>query len=237
VVAVRAVPWWGLVSSVAAPVLMAGGWTVAAALQPHSYSPVADTVSALAAVGARDRWVMTLTFVVVAACDVVTGLALRPARTLGRAILIAGALAGVLVAANPEQPGTLYPLPHIIFGALGCVALVAWPAGAWRRGPSVPWGLRPAVSAGAIAVLLALLVWFGAELIAVGGQAGLAERIFGAGQALWPLAVVVSCRLAARTAREPSLVASRPGQPGAHAGPLAQPGAHARPSAQPDQVL
>jgi hypothetical protein len=201
---VRAVPWWGVVSSAAAPVLMAGGWTAAGALQPHSYSPVADTVSALAAVGAPDRWVMTLTFLVVAACDIVTGLALRPARAPGRLILIAGAVAGLLVAANPEQPGTIYPLPHIIFGAAGCVALVAWPAVAWRRGPSVPWGLRPAASAGAVAVLLVLLAWFGTELITAGGQAGLAERVFGAGQALWPLAVVVSCRLAARTAGRPS---------------------------------
>jgi hypothetical protein len=48
-------------------------------------------------------------------------------------------------------------------------------------------------------VLLALLAWFGVELITGGGQAGLAERIFGAAQALWPLAVVVSCRRAART--------------------------------------
>lgn len=204
VVIVRAVPWWGVVSSVAAPVLMAGGWTVAARLQPHSYSQIADTVSALAAPGAADRWVMTATFLVVAACDVITGLALRPARALGRLILIAGAVAGVLVAANPENPGTRFPLPHIIFAAAGCVAMVTWPAGAYRRGPSVPWGLRPVVSAGAVAVLVALLAWFGTELITAGGQVGLAERIFGAGQALWPLAVVGSCQYAASTAK-PSL--------------------------------
>jgi hypothetical protein len=64
VVIVRAVPWWGVVSSAAAPVLMAGGWTVAARLQPHSYSQIADTVSALAAPGAADRWVMTVAFLV-----------------------------------------------------------------------------------------------------------------------------------------------------------------------------
>jgi hypothetical protein len=217
---VRAVPWWGVVSAAAAPVLMVGGWTVAAGLQPHSYNPVADTVSALAAVGAPDRWVMTLTFLVVAACDVVTGLALRPARAPGRLILMAAAVAGLLVAANPEQPGTNYPLPHIIFGAAGCVALVAWPAAASRRGPSVPWGLRPAVAAGAVAVLLVLLAWFGAELITAGGQAGLAERIFGAGQ-VWPLAVVMSCRHAARTGSRPSRAPS-PDQPGANALPPAQ---------------
>jgi hypothetical protein len=83
---------------------------------------------------------------------------------------------------------------------------VAWPAGAVRRGPSVPWGLRPAVTAAAVTVLLALLAWFGAELIARGGQAGLAERVFGAAQALWPLAVVVSCRRAAKTATMPGAV-------------------------------
>jgi hypothetical protein len=68
----------------------------------------------------------------------------------------------------------------------------------------VPWGLRPAVSAGAAIVLLILVTWFAVELITAGGQTGLAERIFGAAQALWPLAVVVSCGLAARTATGPS---------------------------------
>jgi hypothetical protein len=199
VVVVRGVPWWGVVSSAAAPVLMAVGWTVAAGLQPRSFNPIAQPVSVLAAPGAADRWVMTLTFLAVGACDVVTGLALRPARAPGRLMLMAAAVAGIFVAANPEQAGTSFPLPHMIWAAAGCTALVAWPAGAWRRGPSVPWGLRPAVSAGAVAVLLALVAWFGAELITGGGQAGLAERIFGAGQALWPLAVVVSCRLAAAT--------------------------------------
>src|SRR5271169_2465117 len=111
--AVRDVPWWGLVSSAAAPVLMISGWTVAASLQPQ-YDPVADTVSALAAQGATDRWVMTLTFLLVGGCYIVTALALRPARTLGRLMLIAGALGGMLVAANPEHAGQAYPIPHII---------------------------------------------------------------------------------------------------------------------------
>jgi hypothetical membrane protein len=193
---VRVVPWWGVVSSAAAPVLMVAGWSVADALQPRSFDPVAEPVSALAAVGATDRWVMSLTFVAVGACVFVTALALRPARTAGRLLLMAGAVAGMLVAANPEHPGTSFPVPHMICAAVGCVGVVAWPAAAWRRGPSVPWGLRPAVSAGAVAVLLALVTWFGVELI-TGGLAGLAERAFGAGLALWPLAVVVSCRRAA----------------------------------------
>jgi Protein of unknown function (DUF998) len=214
VVVVRSVPWWGVASAAAAPVLMVTGWSVAAGLQP-SFDPVADTVSALAAQGAADRWVMTLTFVVVAACYFITGLGLRPARGPGRLTLMAAAVAGVLVAANPEHPGTSLPVPHMIWGAAGCIALVAWPVGAWRRGPSVPWGLRPAVSAGVVAVLLALLAWFVAELITGGGQVGLAERIFGTAQALWPLTVVVSCRYAARAGTRPGRVLS-PNRPSPH---------------------
>ncbi len=210
----RGVPWWGVVSSAAAPVLMVGGWTVAAGLQ-RSFDPVADTVSALAAPGAADRWVMTLTFVVVGVCYFVTGLGLRPARMPGRLMLVAAAVAGMLVAANPEHPGNSLPVPHMIWGGAGCAVLVAWPTGAWRRGPSVPWGLRPAISAGAAVALLALLAWFGAELITGGGQVGLAERIFGAAQALWPLTVVASCCYAARmgsgSAADDPLEGRRPG--------------------------
>jgi len=188
----RGVAWWGVISAVAAPVLLIGGWTVAAGLQP-GFDPVADTVSALAAIGATDRWVMSGVFVLVGACYILTALALRSAKTGGRLILIAGAIAGMLVAANPEHAGGFGSVPHFVFASLGFAGLVTWPAGAWRRGPATPWGLRPAVAAVAVAVLFTLVVWFGAELILGFGQAGLAERVAGAAQALWPLAVVLSC--------------------------------------------
>jgi hypothetical membrane protein len=189
----RDVPWWGVVSSVAAPALLVGGFTVAASLQP-SFNPVANTVSALAARGATDRWVMTLTFLVVGACYLVTALALRPAGQAGRLILFTGAAAGMLVAANPETAANAYPVQHILWSSIGLAGLTTWPAGAWRRGPAVPWALRPAVAAVVVAVLLALVAWFGAELVAGAGQTGLAERIAGGAEALWPLAVVLSCR-------------------------------------------
>jgi hypothetical protein len=104
-IAVRRVPRWGVVSAAAAPLLLVAGWNLAAALQPRSFNPVAGTVSALAAVGAADRWVMTLAFAAAGACEVVTGLALRPTAAPGRLILIAGGLAGVLVAVNPDHAG------------------------------------------------------------------------------------------------------------------------------------
>src|SRR3984957_19143524 len=99
VVVMRGVPWWGLVSSAAAPVLLAGGWTLAAGLQPGSFDAVASTISSLAAVGAADRWVMTLALAGAGACYVITGLALRPASPAGRLILMTGGAATGLVAA------------------------------------------------------------------------------------------------------------------------------------------
>jgi hypothetical membrane protein len=179
---VRGVPWWGVISAVAAPVLLIGGWTVAAGLQPR-FDPVADTVSALAAIGATDRWLMTLVFLLVGLSYVVTALALRPAGTAGRLILIAGAVAGMLVAANPEHAGGFGSVPHFVWASIGFAGLTTWPAGAWRRGTAAPWALRSGAALAAVAVLFALLAWFGVELILGGHQVGLAERVMGAGQA------------------------------------------------------
>jgi hypothetical protein len=95
----QGVPWWGVVSAAAAPVLMVGGWTAAAD------------------------------------------------------------------AANPEHPGVAYPWTHIIVASIGLVGVATWPAVAWRRGPAVPWGLRPAAAALAVAVLIALVAWFAVDLL------------------------------------------------------------------------
>jgi hypothetical membrane protein len=193
-VVVRGVPWWGLVSSAAAPVLLVGGWTLAAGLQPGSFDAVTGTISSLAAVGAADRWVMTLALAGVGACHVITGLALRPAASAGRLILMSGGAAVMLVAAFPETTGGGGSLPHTFWATVGFVALTAWPLAARRRGPWVPALLRPGACAGAAGVLLGLLVWFGTELIGGGRQVGLAERALAGAQAVWPLVVVLACR-------------------------------------------
>jgi hypothetical protein len=183
-------------------VLLVAAWTVAAIVQPGSFDSVRSSVGALAADGADSRWVMTLAFAAAGAFEVVTALALRRSASPGRLALMAGGTAGVLVAANPQHPGG--SLAHAVWAVVGLSALAAWPAGAWRRGPSVPWGLRPAVAASAAAVLLGLLAWFGAELAAQGGQVGLAERVMGLAQAGWPLVVVLSCRLRQSRVRSPA---------------------------------
>jgi hypothetical membrane protein len=208
VVVVRGMPWWGVVSSAAAPVLLACGWTVAAALQPGSFDAVSRTISALAAEGAADRWVMTLAILGVGACYVLTGLALRPAAPVGRLILIVGGISGMLVAANPE-PARGGSLAHGFWATSFFIALTVWPAASWRRGSAVPYGLRPAVSASAAGVMLCLLVWFEAELITRAGQAGLAERILAETQALWPLAVILTAAADLAPGRRPQSPARR----------------------------
>lgn len=190
----RSVPPWGVFSAAAAFVVLVGGCTVATVLQPSSFDWVASTVSALTVRGVTDPWVMTAAFAVTGAFEIATALALRPAAMTGRVILAVAGAASVLVAANPEQVGG--SLTHGLWAAVCFTALTAWPAGAWRRGPSVPWGLRPAVSAAAAGALLALVAWFLAELISKGGMTGLAERLMGTAQVGWPLTVALSGRRA-----------------------------------------
>ncbi len=187
------VAWWGVISSAGSPALLVAGSTAAAAVQPRSYNPVADTLSSLAAVGAVDRGLMTWARVGVGACSVMTGLALRPAALAGRAILMAVGVATILVAANPERAGHGGSLPHVFLAATGFIIMAAWPAAGRVPGPRVPYGLRPAVAVSATAVMLGLLLWFGAELILGGHQVGLAERALAGIQALWPLVVVLTC--------------------------------------------
>jgi hypothetical membrane protein len=188
----RRVPWWTVLSAAMAPVFLIGGWTLAAALQPAGYNSVRDTISALAGLGATDRWVMTTGLVGLGICHLVTALGLRPAAGAGRCLLAIGGLATVLVAVFPVPRVGASDL-HRLFAGIGFVTLGLWPALAWRRGQPVPWGLRPAVSIVAAAVLLGLLGWFVAELY---GGVGLTERLLAGAQALWPLAVVLTARRA-----------------------------------------
>jgi hypothetical membrane protein len=202
-----------MASSAAAPLLLVGGWTVAARLQPPSFDPVSHTVSELMAVNAVDSWVMTTALLAAGICYTVTAVALWPAALAGRLILVAGAAAGMMVAVNPEPAKGGGSFSHSIWASLGFVGLAAWPTGAWRRDPSVPWVLRPMACFAAVAVQIALLAWFVAEVVLRAGQAGLAERVAAVAQALCPLVVMLSCRLSRVSAAR----RERSGQPTATA--------------------
>lgn len=151
-------------------------------------------MSGLAGIGATDRWLMTLAFAMAGVCEAATGLALRTARTPGRVILIAGGVAGVLVAEFPVRTGYGAPGSHILWATVGLVALAVWPLAGSRGGPAVPWALRPWVAALVTVILVVLLSWFALELVTSAGQSGLAERVLGEAQSAWPFMVVMSCK-------------------------------------------
>lgn len=181
--------WWAVVSSACAPVLLVGGWQLAAARQPGGFDPVRETISTLASRGATDRWVMTTALAGVGICHTITAAGLAPAAVAGRALLATGGAATVALAAFP-QPVTGDSAEHVAAASIALSVLALWPMLAW------PGGGRPKrrVWAVAAAGLLGLLGWFGIEYFSGGPRLGLSERILTAAQALWPLAAVLLAR-------------------------------------------
>ena len=173
----RTVRNWVLVSATAAPVALIGGWTLAQARQSAGFDPVLGTISALAAQGADDRWIMTAGLLLLGACHLMTSAGLIEAATAGRRLLALGGAATIVVAASP-QPAAL----HVPAAAVGFVALTLWPAFS-----ALP-GRRSGFAA--TGVMVVLLIWLGIEL-RQGSQLGLSERLLAGFQALWPLFVVL----------------------------------------------
>jgi hypothetical membrane protein len=192
-----------VVSSVAAPLLLIGGWTVAAAVQPVPFDAAIGTISDLAARDAAHRWLMTIALVGVGACHLVTSRALRCAAVAGRLVLALGGLATILVAAFPLPAGGGPSSAHFAAAALAFVSLAIWPAFAWERssgsGRTVAVLLRPRASLAAAGVLVLLLAWFFVEQRSGGPMTGLSERVAAGAQSLWPLAVVLSARRSQQT--------------------------------------
>ncbi|SCF31637.1 DUF998 domain-containing protein [Micromonospora mirobrigensis] len=196
----HAVPPWALTSAAAAPTLLVGGWTLAAARQPGGFDAVTGTISALAAHGATDRWIMTAALAGLGLCHLVTAAGLRPARPTGRLLLALGGAATLAVAALPLPAGGGSSAPHATAAALAFGALALWPAlaGTGRRAPAEAVGLSPRTGTTAAAVLLLLVGWFTAELVGGGDRIGLAERVAAGAEALCPLLVVLLLRRARR---------------------------------------
>lgn len=201
-------------SSAAAPTLLIGGWTVAAARQDTGFDSVTQTISALAALDASDRWVMTAALTGVGLAHMTTALALRSAATPGRAILATGGLATLFVAAFPLPTvlGDGGSTPHAVAAGISFGALAIWPAFAMRgkgavgqaagqaaghtagQKRQIPWGLRRKVALTATAALLAGVAWFASDLGDEITRVGLSERVTAGAQAIWPLLAVLSTR-------------------------------------------
>lgn len=199
------VPGWALVSSLAAPVLLIGGWTAAAAVQPVPFDAVVRTISELAARDTPNRLLMTSALVGVGLSHLATAWALRPAAAAGRLVHGLGGLATLLVAAFPLPAGGGSSLAHTAAAAVAFVSLSVWPAFAWMRrrvpGQTVASFLGPPVCAAATCALSLTLAWFFTELLAHGQRVGLAERVAAGAQAVWPLVVVLSVIRAQRRGR------------------------------------
>lgn len=168
---------FAIASATIAPVGLIGGWTWAQSRQPNSFDPIRQTVSALAASGAQDRWIMTAGLLLLGSCHLATAAGLVEAGRTGRLLLALGGTATMVVAALP-QPN----VGHIPAATVGFVSLTLWPA--FSRLP------RRAIAVIATLVLSALLIWLAVELR--GGELlGLSERMLLAAQACWPLLIVL----------------------------------------------
>ncbi|HEV7450650.1 MAG TPA: DUF998 domain-containing protein [Pseudonocardiaceae bacterium] len=182
-------PWWAVLSATCAPVLLIGGWQLAAGRQPGGFDPARQTISALGARGATDRWIMTTGLAGAGICHVMTALGLRPVAVPGRLLLAIGGAATVSLATLPQLV-TGDSTAHVAAAAIVFPALSLWPALAWRRGAKI----RPAVWLAAASGLLGMLGWFGFEFFGDGPRIGLSERALVGAQALWPLAAVLLTR-------------------------------------------
>ncbi len=198
----RRVPWWAVVSSLAAPVLLIGGWTLAAAVQPAPFDGVVRTISELAARDTPHRWLMTSALVGLGVSHLATACALAPVVAAGRLTHGLGGLATLLVAAFPLPAGGRSSPAHTAAATVAFISLAVWPAFAWIQqrvpGKTVAAVLGPRVSAAATCALLLTLAWFFTELLMGSQRVGLAERVAAGAQAVWPLVVVLSVRQAQR---------------------------------------
>ena len=210
----RPVPGWAVGAALLAPVVLVGGWLVAGALQPASYSPMRQTMSVLAGHSGTDRWVMTAALLLVGSCQIATGAGLTGVGMPARILLILTGLSTLGIAATPE-PATGPTSRHLAF-AVSCVVTTAvWPVFVARRAPARSWILGVYGCATVTVVFAGLSCWL---LIAArdgGGDLGLVERLTSAVQSLFPFVVALALRQTARDTgnqRQYLCIAGLPGE-------------------------
>jgi hypothetical protein len=194
------VPGWVLGTALLGPAVLVGGWLMAGALQPASYSPMGQTISVLAGQTGTDRWVMTAALLVVGSCQIATGAGLTAVRLPARILLVLTGLSTLGIAATPEL-ATGPTSPHLAF-AVSCVVTTAvWPVLIARRAPAPSWLLSAYGAAAVTALFAGLSCWLLVAAQTGAGDLGLVERLTSGVQSLYPLVVAVALRRAARAAR------------------------------------
>lgn len=192
------VPLWALVSAIAAPVALIGGWMWAQSMVP-GFDPVRSTISDLAASDQPNRWVMTTALVLTGLAYILTALGLRPADPTGRCLLAFGGVATLLVAWIPNNLSGRNAVGHMIVTYLAFGGLSFWPAVIARNRPDAPLVLRRRfgqVLAIGMGVLVLVVV---ADLVTGGATLGLRERVLTTAQTLAPLVVALGCLRGQRT--------------------------------------
>jgi hypothetical membrane protein len=190
------VPGWTVVSAGLVPVVATGGWLIADAVQPASYSPVRKTVSVLAGHAGTDRWIMTGALFLVGACQLLTAVGLVGVGVPARILLAVAGLSSIGIAESPEPVRGSTP-QHLAWTALGAVTLAVWPALAARRAPPRPLILSSYGRAVVTAVFIVLLGWLVIQTQG-GKDLGLTERLFLSTETCWPFIVAVALRKTAR---------------------------------------
>ncbi|MCW2893698.1 MAG: putative integral rane protein [Actinomycetia bacterium] len=199
-------PGWTVVSAGLTPVLATGGWLVADAVQPASYSPMGTTISVMSGLAGTDRWIMTGALLLVGACQLVTAAGLAGVRVPARVLLAVAGLSSIGIAVCPEPARGSTP-QHLAWTALGAVALALAPAFVARRAPPRPLILSSYGCAVVTAVFIALLGWLVIETQG-GSDLGLAERLFLSTETCWPFIVAIALRQVGTAPGEAGGVAS-----------------------------
>jgi Protein of unknown function (DUF998) len=187
----QSAPAWVLVTAGLSPVLLIGAWLAAGAVQP-AYSPMRDTVSALAGQAGTHPWIVTGALFAVGGCYLATAAGLTGLRIPARILLAVAGLCSIGIAASPE-PVTGSTPQHLAWTALGAATITVWPAFTARRGPGQPLILT-AHGAAVVTVLFAgLLGWLLVET-RDGTLLGLSERVMSGVQTTWPFFVALAVR-------------------------------------------
>lgn len=167
-----------MVSATVALIAPIAAWSLAPSRQPPGYSSVRQSISALAAHGATDRWMMTTGLFVLGVAHLCTAVALVELGPVGRLVLGLAGAATIAVAALPQPAAG-----HLVAAGVAFVSLALWPVLA--RVPARRFRVVVTLA------LLALLLWLALELRQASLLLGLSERILVVAEALWPLAVAL----------------------------------------------
>jgi hypothetical membrane protein len=203
------VPGWALGAALLAPVVLVGGWLIAGALQPASYSPMRETISALAGDTGTDRWVMTAALLLVGGCQIAAGAGLIAVRLPARILLVLTGLSTLGIAVTPE-PATGPTARHLAFATSCVITTAVWPVLVARRAPAQSWILSVYGCATATVLFAGLSIWLLIAARTGSANLGMVERLTSGVQGVFPLVVALGLRKRARRTARPSARPPRP---------------------------